>query len=788
MSIGLGTVVAALQVGALWLACTAAAAAPRIGVAVVTDGPQYQLQDVEQVFRDELVALTSGEFDVEFVATPANWSSAGIGQALDRAYANPQVDYVMVVGFAANQVLVSRSKFDKPTFLPLVFNPKLVGAPESEGTSGLRNLNYLADQVPFTEDLASFQRVIPFKRALLLTDALILDVLPQAREMIQRDAPEAEYRFVGHNGANHEPLEGLWESTDAVLLGGLPRMPTARLDALLSELAQRRIPAFSLVSESEVRRGALASDSIETDMRRIARRNALNMQAVMLGEAAADQPVYYDGKRRLTINMDTARKIGLSPHFSVLSDAELINAEPRRSGETLDLAGVARRTVAANLDLEVERRSVSIGEQDVALARSQLRPQVNVAGTYNLRRESDLARQALSPQRSATGAVSLSQLLYSESARSARDQQLFLQSGREFAFDARELDLILESTTAYLQLLRARTQVRIQRDNVALSKSNLELARDRVAVGSASNADIFRWESNLATARSALLASLAVARRAEDALNRILNRPPDTPLALAAPGRDTPFVMKAEEFDGLITNARSFGWFVEWSVEGALEVSPELNQLDAQIAAVERDVLARKRAFRLPDVSVQAQYLDNIDATGLGSGSPADALNDWSVALNVSIPLYLGNARRAQLNRSKLTRQQLELSRSATQQRVEQNVRAAMHNAQSSYGNIALSEAAADAARKNLELVSDSYRQGAVNIVDLLDAQNQSLQADLSANNAIHDFLIDIMNFQRATGQFDFLLSSQEQAQKAAALLEYLQQRQRGLTPSGDRE
>ncbi|MFK7887440.1 MAG: TolC family protein, partial [Gammaproteobacteria bacterium] len=741
----------------------------------------------EQTFRDELIALTTGEFDVQFTSVPANWSSDGINAALDGAYANPQIDYVLVVGFAANQLLVSRPSFQKPTFLPLVFNPRLVGAPQTDGTSGRKHLNYLADQVPFTEDLASFQRVIPFTRALLVTDALILDVLPQARQLIQREAPDAEYIFVGHDGVDHEPLKDLWEGVDAVLLGGLPRMPEAQLDALLEELARRRLPSFSLVSENEVRRGALAADSIETDMRRIARRNALNMQAVMLGARAADQPVFYDGKRRLTINMQTARKIGLSPRFDVLSSAELINAEVRGAGAELDLAGIARKTVAANLDLQVERRSVEIGEQDVALAQSQLRPQISVSGAYNLRRDAELARGALAPQRSATGAVALSQLLYSESARSARDQQTFLQSGREYAFDARELDLILESTTAYLQLLRARTQVRIQRENVALSKSNLELARDRVDVGFASNADIYRWDSNLATAKSALLASLAVNRRAEDALNRVLNQPPGTLLALATPARDAPFVMKAEQFDELISNPRSFNWFVAWNVEAAIRASPELNQIDAQIAAVERDVVARKRAFRVPDVSVQAQYLDNIDASGLGSGSPADSLNDWNVSLNVSIPLYLGNARKAQLTRSRLTRQQLEFSRAATRQRVEQNVRAAMHNAQASYGNIELSEAGADAARKNLELVSDSYRQGAVSIVDLLDAQNQSLQADLSANNAVHDFLIDIMNFQRAASQYDFLLSPAEQTQKAGRLHEYIQQRQQSLAAPGDR-
>ncbi|MFK7888764.1 MAG: hypothetical protein AB8G16_18050, partial [Gammaproteobacteria bacterium] len=94
MKIGLKLNIAALN--GILLCCSLALganAAPRVSVAVLTDGPQYQLQDVEQTFRDELIALTTGEFDVQFTSVPANWSSDGINAALDGAYANPQIDY-----------------------------------------------------------------------------------------------------------------------------------------------------------------------------------------------------------------------------------------------------------------------------------------------------------------------------------------------------------------------------------------------------------------------------------------------------------------------------------------------------------------------------------------------------------------------------------------------------------------------------------------------------------------------------------------------------------------------
>ena len=99
--------------------------------------------------------------------------------------------------------------------------------------------------------------------------------------------------------------------------------------------------------------------------------------------------------------------------------------------------------------------------------------------------------------------------------------------------------------------------------------------------------------------------------------------------------------------------------------------------------------------------------------------------------------------------------------RAVIAQRLEQNVRAALHQAGFSYANINLTRDAAEASARNLELVTDLYQRGAADIIQLVDAQNQALGAALAAANAMYDFLIDALRVQRASGSFS-LEGSQE--------------------------
>ena len=81
---------------------------------------------------------------------------------------------------------------------------------------------------------------------------------------------------------------------------------------------------------------------------------------------------------------------------------------------------------------------------------------------------------------------------------------------------------------------------------------------------------------------------------------------------------------------------------------------------------------------------------------------------------------------------------------------------------QASGPSILFSREARDASLKNLELVQDSYSLGVVSVIDLIDAQTSALVSSQVAENAVYDFLIDLMELQRAANDFDFFKTPED--------------------------
>ncbi len=132
------------------------------------------------------------------------------------------------------------------------------------------------------------------------------------------------------------------------------------------------------------------------------------------------------------------------------------------------------------------------------------------------------------------------------------------------------------------------------------------------------------------------------------------------------------------------------------------------------------------------------------------------------MGLNATFPLYSGGKKSAAAKRLREELAQLETQRRATYDQIQQRIRFALHNTSASFPGIRLSEDAAEAAKKNLNLVTDSYERGVVSIIDLLDAQNASLNADQASLNAVYDFFIDLMEVQRAVGRFEMITGEKE--------------------------
>jgi outer membrane protein TolC len=139
--------------------------------------------------------------------------------------------------------------------------------------------------------------------------------------------------------------------------------------------------------------------------------------------------------------------------------------------------------------------------------------------------------------------------------------------------------------------------------------------------------------------------------------------------------------------------------------------------------------------------------------------------------LQASLPLFTGFSRTATRSQAGLELDRLNHQRSAVVQGVTQRVRARLEIAAASHAAITLTREAAEAAGRNLELVTDAYASGAVSITSLIDAQNAARTSAEAAANAVHDFLLDLMQVERAMGAFGALLSQEERAVFAERLI-----------------
>ena len=763
----------------LILAALAAAAhaQPRVVVAVVDDGPADRLANQRQQYVDELLALTSGEFDVQIRSFSGAWSKETIEAALADAYADAEVDLVLVTGFVANQFAAIKREFPKPTFLPLIIDTGLLAADVGETSSGIRNLSYLSAYADFGDDLDTLARIVPYKTLVLMVDSALSSAIPQLREAALALSAErgVELISVTHDGIDHDLMNKVPANTDALFLAGLPRMPNADFDRLIEAINAAGLPSYSFVGVSDVERGLLVTNSEPRDVDRQARFNALNMQAVMLGGRAEEQPTASQITEQLTINMATARQIGISPSFEVLGEAVLLNQDVDVAGEKYGLVEIARLALQENQDLQAEEFGVRAGFEEIARARANLLPQVDVSSSFTQRKDSPAVVAGLFAERSTDAQLGVDQLLYSDAAAANLSIQKSLQETRQASLQEFRLDVVQAATSSYYTVLNARSQLAVQENNLKITRANLELAENRVRIGTSTPADVYRWQAEVARARILTVNARSALNQAWETLNRILHRPQGTQIALREATFDEPFVMKQEEFDRLVNSPADYARFSRFYIDRALRQAPELAQLDAQITAKRRELVSQRRAYWLPDFSVGARYSSNLSQSGLGAGPQAGQdLNDWSVGVQATLPLFSGGLKQANVSRAELELRQLQSLRASVAERVEEEIRIQLHAAQAAYAQIDLADIAAEASRKNYDLVSDAYARGTVTIIELLDAQDSSLTASAAAAESVYSFLITIMAVQRAVGGFDYLLTPEERDALAVEFRETL--------------
>ncbi len=747
----------------------------RIGM--VIDGDYELNEEYLSFWRKEILELTRGDFDVQFPEDKfivADWTAEGVKAAMDRLLTDPDVDLVLAMGVIASHDVAVRGNLPKPVIAPWILDAELMGFPYKDGTSGVKNLNYVNLPERAIREVQSFLEVVEFTKAAYLINSSYLEAVPELKtrggDLLKRIG--IDLQVIGVDETVDSALSELSPDVEAVIVGALTQTPRKEFLRLVDELITRKLPSFSTFEVRDVEQGILAS-VIADIAPQIARRVALNIQRILLGEEPGSIPVDISIGERLKINMATARAIDVSPDWQVLIEAELLNEEITGLERTISLSSAVLEAVDVNLDLAARERFVAAGSQDINQARSQLLPQIDLSGTGFIidgdRAEASFGTQ---PQRTLSGSFRATQIIYSEPAWANLSVQRSLQKTREWDFEQLRLDITLEASTAYLNVLRAKTFLRIQRENLRRIRTNLEIARVRESTGMAGPAEVHRWESALATSRNSALQADAQRRLAEIELNRILHRPLEEPFLTVEEGLHDEWLYTNQDMLQYTRNMRFQEIFRKFMVEEGLNASPEIASLNAAIEAQERILRSASNSLWLPTLALQGEVSHIFGKGGKGSGSSLNLFSSfpfpkidntsWNVGLSLFFPLYKGGEKFVVRTKAQKEMEYLDFQRQSVTERIEQRILSAVHVAGISYVGIEQAREAAEAANKSLEIVQNAYTQGTVSILHLLDAQNAAFQADQVAANAVYDFLVDLMEMERSTGRFEFFMDKQE--------------------------
>ncbi len=751
--------------------CQAAKGKNSVTIGVLLDGKNIRGEEFVALLTSEISKLLGATYTVRIPREKileAGWSGQVAGINYNRLVKDPAVDIIVGAGIVTGSVIAARKTYKKPVILMGIIDPHLQGVElAGKNSTGIDNFTCILFDHSIERDLDLFYSVYPYKKVGIAASHEFLKFAGIDNHSFKTIMKKnnAEYVRLPARHAITDVLAALGD-VDAVYLGYMGRFEGNEKIQLIRALNERNLPTFG-DSVVEVKNGVLGAAGPERHMLKLARRISLDIEAWLSGENLSAMPIRIGFEEKLTLNMKTAGKIGFSPKFTTLSSADQVFPVDEEGKQVMSLPFVMKQALRSSLDVAISETDVDTAQKEVALARTQYFPVVGASGSsVVIDREVAKISSGTKAERTATGALSVEQLVFSEAQMANMTVKRHLLDAARYDFKTAQLDAVLDAAVAYFNALKAKTALYVQKENVELTRKHLAISKQRQTVGYSGPSDVYRWESNLASATTDLLEARNNYRLSKILLNRKLNRP----LAEAFALKDT--LLTSGLYESYIHNKATetidtpatLKIYTEFLIDEAMRNASEIKNLKAGMAGVERELasLRRKRFVPLVGISAEGQHVfarDGIDAGIVGVSYVEDA---WSAALNFSWPLYSGGATDVKIRKSKIELKRLKKQLEKTKQGLEFNVRKTVLDAVVKWVNLESSTRSADLAKKSLNLVQDSYSKGSVSIVDLADAQNSALNAELAALNGVYEFFESMITAERAVGFFKILATKEQ--------------------------
>ncbi|MDF2096691.1 TolC family outer membrane protein [Aquibaculum arenosum] len=366
----------------------------------------------------------------------------------------------------------------------------------------------------------------------------------------------------------------------------------------------------------------------------------------------------------------------------------------------------------------------------VPQAQSGWRPRVELSASAGLNRQSVDAGRGWDPEtrRQRSAELGVVQPLYrggrTEAGVARAENQVF---GQRAVLVDTEQAVLLDAVIAYMDVWRDEAEVRLNINSEQVISRQLAAARDRFEVGETTRTDVAQAESRLSRATAQRIAAEGQLRSSRAIFREVTGIPVGT-LEAPEPVRELP----ASEFE---------------AAEQAQLANPQVVAAGFFERAAERAIRERYGEL-LPEVNLRAGASEGRDMQGRGVKT-----SSLSLIAEVTVPIYQQGLVSSQVREAKQTTSQRRLEMEQARRAVEQEAISAWEALASARAQIVSFDAEIQAAEIALEGVREEATVGARTVLDVLDQEQELLDAQVNRVRAQRDEVVASFRLLAAVGR-----------------------------------
>jgi outer membrane protein TolC len=305
-----------------------------------------------------------------------------------------------------------------------------------------------------------------------------------------------------------------------------------------------------------------------------------------------------------------------------------------------------------------------------------------------------------------------------------KEQQYDLQ---KLETDIYKRELVKEIKIAYYNYLQATTAIRIYENALALVKENERINTSLFNNQKVNRTAVVRSNNEVTKITAQLNTAILNKNNASAHFNFLINQPLTTPILIdSIPGVPDPHVV-----DETVVNKRE-----------------ELVKLNTA-AVINKNLIGLANSYKIPKLN---SFLD------LGSQAFDFKVNDKSpyyfFGISLGFDIFSGGKNKYKVNQAKADAKAIESQISNTEQQLKLQVSIAANSFSTALINYNAAVSQVASSEKYYMDQLRLYKEGMALYIELLDAQNQLVSAQLQANISLYDTLIKQAEIERANASF----------------------------------